>query len=277
MVSRLNPYWVMIAPALLLMAMFYVYPVVNVLFISVAEPEPGFSNYALLLSDAPIHRVLLTTLRITLITTALTLMLGYLVAYGLVTASGRARIWLMFGVVLPLWVSVLIRSFAWVTILRRQGLLNNVLIQLGLIEQPLSVLYNELAVCIGMVHFMLPYAILPLFSNMSGIDGRLIAAARGLGASRLTTFRRVFLPLSMPGIVSAGVLVFIFSLGFFVTPAILGGGRTQMIAEYMSWLILDRLLWGPGTMLATMLIAVILLLLCLISRFVDLRNLFGSK
>lgn len=274
---RIDPYWLMIAPALLLMAVFYIYPVLSVLVISVSEPEPGLGNYALLFSDAPIHRVIATTARVTVITTVITLVLGYFVAYGLVTARGRARTLLLFGVVLPLWVSVLIRSFAWIAILRRQGVLNTVLMEFGAVEAPLDVLYNELAVCIGMVHYMLPYAILPLYANMRGIDGRLIAAALGLGASRLDAFLRIFLPLSTPGIVGASVLVFIFSLGFFVTPAILGGGRTQMIAEYMSWLILDRILWGPGTMLATVLVATVLLLLWLLSRFLDLRKLFGAN
>lgn len=171
---------------------------------------------------------------------------------------------------------MLIRSFSWIAILRRQGVLNTWLVDGGLVERPLDLLYNELAVCIGMVHFMLPYAILPLYASMRGIDGRLIAAAYGLGASRLRAFLTVFLPLSAPGIVGAGVLVFIFSLGFFVTPAILGGGRIQMIAEYMSWLILDRLLWGPATMLATVLVLAILVLLAALSRVVDLRKLFGA-
>lgn len=274
--ARINPYWLMIAPAVLVMGALYLLPVLNVLAISVTEPEPGLGNYVMLVDNAPMHRVILATLRVAAITTALALLLGYFVAYGLATASPRMRGLLMIGVVLPLWVSVLIRSFSWIAILRRQGVLNTWLVDGGLVERPLDLLYNELAVCIGMVHFMLPYAILPLYASMRGIDGRLIAAAYGLGASRLRAFLTVFLPLSAPGIVGAGVLVFIFSLGFFVTPAILGGGRIQMIAEYMSWLILDRLLWGPATMLATVLVLAILVLLAALSRVVDLRKLFGA-
>jgi putative spermidine/putrescine transport system permease protein len=273
---RPSRYWLLVAPALLLMLVFYILPVLSVLLISVTEPEPGLGNYALLATSGPIHRVLATTARISAITTAVTLVLGYVLAYGLVHAGPAARRWLLLGVVLPLWVSVLVRAFSWVTILRRQGLLNTALLELGLVEEPLRLLFNEFAICLGMVHYMLPYAVLPLFASMRGIDLRLVAAARGLGASRFAAFRRVFLPLSLPGIVGAGVLVFIFSLGFLVTPAILGGGRTRMIAEYMSWLILERLQWGPGTMLATVLAAAVLLLLWMLGRVVDLRRLFGA-
>lgn len=273
---RIDAGWVMIAPALALMLIFYLLPVLSVLTISFSEPEPGLGNYAMLLDNAAIHRVLMTTLRITLITSAVTLVLGYFVAYGLATATPKVRAVLMFGVILPLWVSVLIRSFAWIAILRRQGVVNSALTGLDLIDRPLNLLYNEFAVSVGMVHFMLPYAILPLYATMRGIDSRLIAAARSLGASRWQAFRDVFLPLSRPGIIGALVLVFIYSLGFFATPAILGGGRTRMIAEYMSWLIHDRVMWGPATMLATMLVLTILVLLLILGRLVDLRKLFGA-
>lgn len=273
---RVNPYWIMVAPALAMMVVFYLYPVINVLLISFTEPEPGLGNYAMLLHSEPIHKVLLVTLRVTVVTSAISLILGYALAYGLTTASPRMRTLLFIAVVMPLWASVLIRSFAWVSILRRQGVLNNLLVDTGVVQRPLDLLYNELAVTIGMVHYMLPYAILPLYATMRGIDSRLVSAALGLGASRWRAFRSVFLPMSMPGIIGSAVLVFIFSLGFFATPAILGGGRTRMIAEYMTWLIQDRVLWGPATMLATMLVLVILLMLALLSRIVDLRKLFGA-
>ncbi len=154
-----------------------------------------------------------------------------------------------------MWISALVRAFAWVVLLRREGVFNSALLSLGLIDRPLALIWNELGVVIGMVHYMLPYAVLPLYANMRDIDQRCIAAARGLGASRRQTFLRVFLPLSVPGIVGAGILVFVYSLGFFVTPAILGGGKTLMIAEFIRLQIVEILRWGTGTMLATVLIA----------------------
>jgi putative spermidine/putrescine transport system permease protein len=123
---------------------------------------------------------------------------------------------------------------------------------------------------------MVPYAVLPMLASMREIDPRLLAAARGLGAPRFTVFRSVFLPLSAPGLIAAGVLVFIFSLGFYITPAILGGGKTLMVAEWIALQILDLIRWGLGAMMAVVLVVAILAMLALFSRAVDLRRVFGS-
>jgi putative spermidine/putrescine transport system permease protein len=230
-----------------------------------------------LFTSESVQRVLWTTARISLITTAITMLLGYVVAYAMVHATAGQLRWLTFFVLLPLWISVLVRAFAWVTLLRSNGLINTALLQLGLIGEPIALLRNEIGVMIGMVHYMIPFAVLPLYANMRGIDLRLVAAARGLGASAWQAFARVFLPLSMPGIVGAGVLVFIFSLGFYVTPAILGGGRVLLVSEYIGVQILNTIRWGLATMLASTLLVCVLLLLAALSRLVDLRNLFGAR
>ncbi len=269
--------WLLIAPALLLVGVVYFLPLARVLAISVMEPEPGLGNYALLFTSAPIQRVLLTTLRICVFTTSITLVLAYVVAYVLTHARPTAQRLMMLGVLLPLWMSVLVRAFAWVTLLRRQGLVNNALIGMGAIDEPLALMWNEIGVTIGMVHYMLPLGILPLWAAMRDIDGRVLAASRGLGASATQTFVRVFLPLSLPGVIGAGLLVFIFSLGFFITPAILGGGKTIMVAEYINVQIHESLRWGVGTMIASTLVATIFALMFALSRLVDLRTLFGAK
>ena len=269
--------WLLIAPALLLVGVIYFLPLARVLAISVMEPEPGLGNYALLFTSAPIQRVLGTTLRICVFTTSITLVLAYVVAYVLTHAKPTAQRLMMLGVLLPLWMSVLVRAFAWVTLLRRQGLVNNALIGMGAIDEPLALMWNEIGVTIGMVHYMLPLGILPLWAAMRDIDGRVLAASRGLGASATQTFVRVFLPLSLPGVIGAGLLVFIFSLGFFITPAILGGGKTIMVAEYINVQIHESLRWGVGTMIASTLVATIFTLMFTLSRLVDLRSLFGAK
>lgn len=269
-------YWVLAAPALALILVLYVFPILRVLWISFAEPTLGLQNYRLLLTSAAIHHIVWTTTRICLLTTAITMVGGYAVAYALVHVSERQRQWMFFCVLLPFWVSVLVRAFAWVTLLRPNGVLNSALLALGVIDSPLTLVRNEFGVIVGMVHYMLSYAILPLFANMQGIDRRLIAAARGLGAGPFMAYRRVFLPLSMPGIVSAAVLVFVFSLGFYITPAILGGGKTVMIAEYISANIRDNLRWGLATMLASTLLVTVFVTLGLMSRLVDVRKLFGA-
>jgi putative spermidine/putrescine transport system permease protein len=274
--QRQTGWWLLILPAFLLMTAFYVAPILQVLAISFTEPQPGLQNYERLFTSESVHRVIWTTLRICLITTALALLLGYALAYRIALADERVRRWWILAVLVPLWISVLVRAFAWVTLLRRQGLVNQALLETGVIAQPLQLVWNEFGIIVGMVHYMVPYAVLPMLASMREIDPRLLAAARGLGASRFAVFARIFLPLSAPGLVAAGVLVFIFSLGFYITPAILGGGKTLMVAEWIGLQILDLIRWGLGTMMATVLVVAILATLAVFSRAVDLRRLFGS-
>jgi putative spermidine/putrescine transport system permease protein len=277
LISTRQFYWLLILPAVVMMAVFYLWPLIKVLMISVTEPQPGLGNYERLFTSESVQRVLMVTARVAVITTSIAMLCGYIVSYAMVHASDRLLRWMTFFVLLPLWISVLVRAFAWVTLLRSNGLINTWLQSIGLIGEPLALLRNELGVMIGMVHYMIPFAVLPLYANMRGIDLRLVAAARGLGASPLQAFLRVFLPLSLPGIIGAGVLVFIFSLGFYVTPAILGGGRVLLISEYIGVQILNTLRWGLGTMLATTLLFSVLLLLAALARIVNLRALFGAR
>ncbi len=269
-------WWALILPAVLLMTVFYLAPMVQVLAISLTEPQPGLGNYERLFTSESVQRVIGTTLRICVTTTVVALLLGYVLAYKITLSTPGVRRWWVLAVLVPLWISVLVRAFAWVTLLRRQGLVNETLMAGGLITEPLPLVWNEFGIVIGMVHYMVPYAVLPMLASMGEIDPRLLSAARGLGASRLTVFRRVFLPLSRPGLIAAGVLVFIFSLGFYVTPAILGGGKTLMVAEWIKLQILDLLRWGLGAMMATMLVVAILITLAIFSRMVDLRRIFGA-
>lgn len=268
-------WWLLILPAFLLLIGFYVAPIIKVLLISVTDPEPGLQNYERLFTSASVQRVIATTLRICLITTVLALLLGYALAYAITKASAQMKRWWLLAVLVPLWISVLVRAFAWVTLLRRQGLVNNALMELGVIQEPLQLVWNELGIIIGMVHYMVPFAVLPMLASMQEIDPRLLAAARGLGASRREVFLNIFLPLSKPGVIAAAVLVFIFSLGFYITPAILGGGKTLMVAEWISLQILDLIRWGLGTMMAAVLVFAILATLAIFSRLVDLKRVFG--
>jgi len=274
--ARHAPYWLIVLPALLMLVVLYFVPLGNVMLTSVTDPKPGLGNYALLFTSASVQRTLVTTLRIAAITTFFALLLGYIVAYAMRAAVSRRQRLMLFGVLLPFWISVLVRSFAWIALLGTQGPLNQALLGLGLIDEPMSLVRNETGVLIGMVHIMLPYAILTLYANMRGIDAGLVAAARSLGASRFQAFRLVFLPLTRPGLIGAGTLVFILSLGFFVTPALLGGGKVLMVAEYVAVQINDTLRWGLGTMLAATLMIAVLAGLWLMSRVVDVRRLFGA-
>jgi putative spermidine/putrescine transport system permease protein len=269
--------WLMVAPALVLMLTLYVYPILQVLAISVTEPKPGLANYGELFESGAVQRVLWTTARICVVTTAIAVLLGYIVSYVMTAGSERLQRAILAIVVLPLWISALVRAFAWVVLLRREGVVNMALQSLGIAHAPVALVWNDVGVTIGMVHYMLPYAILPLYANMRDIDRRCITAARGLGASRLQAFRRIFLPLSLPGIVAATALVLVYSLGFFIIPAILGGGKTLMIAEYV-WLQISELLnWGRGTMLAVALLATVFALLGAVTWLVGAKRLFGGS
>lgn len=272
----LGAYRAFLLPGLVLLVLAYFVPLAQVLWISVTDPRPGFGNYALLWTSAPVARVLGTTARICAYTTLAAVLGGYAVAYALTQARPAAQRLMLACVLLPLWVSVLARSFAWMALLRREGVVNTWLTSSGLLAQPLPLMWNEFGVAVGMVHYMLPFAILPLAAQMRSIDPGLVAAARSMGATPGQAFRRVFLPLSVPGVIGAGVLVLIFSLGFYVTPALLGGGRVLMVAEYVSLQIQELLRWGVGTMLATTLVLLIGALLLLLSRLVGLRQVLGA-
>ena len=269
-------YWLIMLPAVAMLVLLYLVPLGDVIATSVSDPKPGLDNYGMLFTSAAVQRTLVTTLRIAAVTTFAALVLGYVVAYAMRAASSRTARIMLVCVLLPFWISVLVRSFAWLTLLGSAGPLNKALIGAGVIDEPLALVRNETGVLIGMIHVMLPYAILTLYANMRGIDIGLVSAARSLGASRFQAFHMVFLPLTRTGLIGAGTLVFILSLGFYVTPALLGGGKVLMVAEYVAVQINDTLRWGLGTMLATSLMIAVLGALWALSRVADVKRLFGA-
>lgn len=273
---RHGAYWLIVLPAVLMLLVLYLVPLGQVLLTSVTDPRPGLQNYQLLFTSTSVQKSMLTTVRIAAVTTFFALLLGYVVAYAMRTASTRTQRLMLVGVLLPFWISVLVRSFAWIALLGTQGPLNAALMARGIVDEPVALVRNETGVLIGMVHVMVPYAVLTLYANMRGIDGGLVSAARSLGASRFQAFRMVFFPLTAPGLVGAGLLVFILSLGFYITPALLGGGKVLMIAEYVAVQINDTLRWGLGTMLAATLMIAVLGTLWALSRVIDVKRLFGA-
>ena len=268
-------YWAM-APAAVLLLVFFVGPLLQVLWLSVSEPVFGLQNYAAIFDNQLLHRVWLNTLRICSITTVIAVTGGYAVAYAMAHVDERHRALMIFCVVLTFWLSVLIRAFSWVMLLRTEGVLNSFLMAIGAVDQPLRLVRHETGVLIGIAHYMLPVAIQPRFSYIRAISGRYVDAARSMGASAWQTFLLVYLPLTKPGIIAAAILVFIFSLGFYITPAILGGGRVVMIAEYLRVSFEETLRWGYATMLASTLLIALTLALALLAKLVDLKKVFGS-
>ena len=276
-VFRMNPYWILVLPLAALFLFLYVIPIGNILWASVSDPSPGLENYRTLVVSDSIHAILLTTVRIGLITTVVSVGLAYVVAYSMIHAGRLGRIVIFLFVLIPFWVSLLVRCFALLMLLRNNGLVNQGLMGLGLVQEPLALANSELGVVIGMVHAMIPYAVLVLYSNMQGINRQLVPAARGLGARGFQAFWMVYLPLSFPGLFAAALLVAILTLGFFIIPALLGGGKTVMIAEYVSVEALQLARLGISAMMSTVLLIAVGLLLLVAARFLGLRSMFGAK
>ncbi|ESY90375.1 ABC transporter permease [Mesorhizobium sp. LNHC229A00] len=209
-------------------------PTVQLFLESLNAPNFSLQNYSSFLGQYANIRVLLQTLEISAVATIICLLVGYPTAYLISTASKRARMVLIVLVVIPYLTSGLARTYSWVVILGDNGLLNSVLIDMGLISSPLPLIYNRAAVYVGMVHIMLPMMILPLVSVMLGINTSLIAAAKSMGAKPSTAFWRVYFPLSMPGVRSGTLLVFVICLGFYITPAALGGLGDAMLSTFIA-------------------------------------------
>jgi ABC-type spermidine/putrescine transport system permease subunit I len=245
----------LLPPAAFLLAFFF-WPLFRVVARSVVEPHLGFENYARVFGTGSFLRVLGTTIETAAAVTALCLIIGYPLSYSIARAEGRQLKLLMILVLVPLWTSVVIRSYGWMIVFQRQGLLNDILLSLGLTQSRLTLLPGALAVHVGMVHIMLPFMILPLVASMRGIDRSLLRAADVLGAPPHRRFLEVFLPLSLPG-VSAGVaLVFMTSLGFFITPALLGGPRFTMAAVLIEQQANVQLDWPLASAVATTLLLI---------------------
>lgn len=248
-------YWPLL-PAALLFLLFFIVPVSEVAFWSVRGDDGwSASHFLKALQDGPYRSILFSTLRLSLVVAGACVVLGYPVAYLLTERPPRQQRLLLLFIMTPLWVSVLIRTYSWIVVLGREGLLNSLFRAIGLIDAPLPLLYNRGAVYAAMVQVLLPVAILTMFSAMSSINRSLLSAARILGASPQRAFIHVFLPLSAAGALSAGVLTFVLALGFFITPALVGGPKDHMIANVIATQISETLDWGLASALGMTLLA----------------------
>lgn len=248
-------------PLLLLLTVFYAWPLVQILLMSFDAPRFTTGAYDRIFAVPAYGLVMMNTLWISGVVTAICLVFGYPVAFVLATAAPRlSRLMLLF-VIVPFGTSLLVRNYAWMVILGNNGLINTALKSLGLIDEPLPLLYNTFGAVVGMAHVLMPYMVLVLLASMRGIERSLGFAAHSLGAGPLRAFRTVFLPLSVPGIIAGCVLVFIMSLGFFITPALLGGRSGTMISMVIEAQINQLVNWPLGAALAILLLALTFLLL----------------
>ncbi|KTR06338.1 ABC transporter permease [Aureimonas ureilytica] len=250
-------------PALLLLFVFFVVPVVSLLLRSVLEPQPGLQNYETLLGSQTYLRVFLNTFTVSGLVTALAVLIGFPVAWSLaIMPPSWSRI--VFAILLlSMWTNLLARTYAWMVLLQRTGIINKTLMNLGIISQPLTLVNNLVGVTIGMVYIMLPFIILPLYGVIRRIDPAILQAAALCGATRWQCLWRVLVPLAAPGMAAGALMVFVMSLGYFVTPALLGGTSNMMLAELVAQFVQSLVNWGMGSAAAFVLLVVTLALYAL--------------
>jgi mannopine transport system permease protein len=256
-------------PLVLLLGLAFLLPVAKLLIGSALTPEPTAEHYLRIAQEPLFLRILLRTVQTAAIVTILAILLGYPVALVMSRLDGRAAMLVAACVLIPLWTSVLVRSYAWIVLLQRTGVVNSALMSWGLIDQPLRLIYTDGAVIIAMTHVLMPYMILPIFAALRSIPPELDRAARNLGASPWRSFIAVTLPLSLPGIYAGCIMVFILSLGFYVTPALVGGPQNLTIATLIGQQVTELLNWPFAGALAGVLLAVTLGLVGLFRRFLN--------
>ena len=277
--SRLITQYGKIIPAFVFLALFFVLPVSMLLGLSFVDKEGGLSlAHYQRLWDTPVYaKVLGITLRTAAWTTVLCIVGGYPIAYLLATVAKSTRARLTILVLMPFWTSFLVRTFAWIVLLGRKGALNNFLIDIGLVEKPIKMIFNFTGVMIGMSHALMPLAVLTMLSVMEGIDANLSKAGSTMGARGGQTFWRVYFPLSVPGIAAGGMLVFITSLGFFITPALLGGARDTMIVQTIIFQIKEILNWGFAGAIGVLLMVSVLIIFFVYDKLLGLSTLSGGE
>ncbi len=272
--------WILLSPALGAVVLLLFVPLMFIvvysfwLRTSTGADQVGFflDNWQEVLSDAFYRDILLNTLKIAAITTVVCALMGYPAAYFIARSSGNKAILLLL-LMLPFWISYIIRTMSWINILGVSGAFNTFMLWIGIIDEPLQMLYNQTTVILGLVHFLLPFMVLNVFVSLDGIDTNLEDAANSLGATRWQAFMQVTLPLSLPGLAAGGLLCFVLGAGTYITPLVLGGPRDAMFANLVFEAIITQLNWPLGSALSLMLLAVLGALVLIYNRYLGMAQL----
>jgi ABC-type spermidine/putrescine transport system permease subunit I len=267
----------LLTPAAVLLFIIFILPLLRLFALSFTDTGGPFSTYAQLLGDEVYLKVFFNTVFIAVVTTTISIVVSYPVAMVLARLSAGWRALLFGCILLPLWISVLVRTFSWLLLLERSGPINRLLIASGLTSSPFEILFTQTAVIIGMVHVLMPYAILPIYAALIRIDPALLRASDGLGATWLTTFRRVLLPLSARGVMTAATFVFLLSFGFFVTPAVLGGARSTNLSMLIDNFVNEQLIWPMAAAASMILLGACLVMLAAVSRIIPVRAMVETR
>jgi putative spermidine/putrescine transport system permease protein len=264
-------------PALLVILLLIVLPVGWLAWQSIYHDGFTLENYRRIISEDIYWRSFALTFEISLLVTVLALSLGYPIAYAASAAPKGWSIVILALVVLPFWTSVLVRAYAWLALLQRTGVINHLLQDLGLIGEPLALVHNTFGTVVATLHILLPFMVLPLYATMQKIPRDLLQAGASLGGSPSHTFWRIFLPLSLPGVLAGSTLVFVLSLGFYITPELLGGGRTIMVSMLVSRNVELYNQWGAASAVGVVLLLGVGIILLVVSRFIPFDRVLGQK
>ena len=269
----------LVAPALLLILVTMLLPVGWLFYLSVLSDAGTWSleHYRRMWEQPSYGRTFWTTFEVSLLTTGICLLLGYPLAYFLSELPKRIANLCLIAVLLPLWTSLLVRTYAWLVLLQRKGLINHWGIELGLWDEPLALVHNLTGTLIGTVHVMLPFLVLPLYSAMRAMDRNTLRAAANLGASPMRSFWLVFFPLAMPGLATGALIVFILCLGFYVTPAVLGGGKVIMVSSRIANDIEMSFNWGAASALGVVLLVLTAVLMLAASKLLRIDGALGRQ
>jgi len=263
-------------PGVVLIVGVLVLPLLWMLLLSFSDTAGQFTwaNYARLFDDTAYVRAAYLTLWMTAVATLVCLVLGYVLAYVMTLLPGWAVPVAMTLVALPFWTSVLVRTYAWMVLLQNRGLINTALVRSGLLDAPLPLMHNATGALISMIHIMLPFMVFPLYAALQKVDPDHVRAAAGMGATPSYTFWHVFFPQTLPGILAGCVLVFVLSLGFYITPALLGGGRTVVMSILIEQEISNSMNWGIAGATAILFVVIVLGLFALVGRYVAIDRIF---
>ncbi len=276
--------WILLSPSLTAVFFLLIIPVCFVIVYSFWLRAPSgadipafqFGNYAKFFEDFFYPSILLTTLRVALETVFLCLVLGYIPAYFFYKTESRFKPFLMIIVMLPFWISFIIRTLSWINILGDSGLINHVLMRIGFIQEPLAMLYNEGAVIMGLLQYLLPFMILNIYVSLDGIDKSLAEAAKSLGCTEWQAFKEVTFPLSMPGVSAGCLLVFVLTCGTYLPPMILGGPGNEMIANLIFKRVIGTLDWPFGSAISTILLILLATIVYTYNRYMGISQIFKT-
>jgi putative spermidine/putrescine transport system permease protein len=268
----------LLTPALVMVVVLLILPLCWLALQSV-QTEEGFSlaNYIRIFQETIYWDTFALTFKISFMVTVLSILMGFPIAYAASRLQGFWANLILICVILPFWTSVLVRAYAWLVLLQRRGLVNQTLMDLGIIDQPLTLMHNTTGTVIGTLHVMLPFMVLPLYSVMKKIPQDLMQASESLGAKPFYTFRRVFLPMAAPGIMAGSILVFVICLGFFITPELLGGGRTILVSMLVQRNVELYHAWGAASAVGLVLLFVVFLIFWGINRFIPIERILGAR